>query len=219
MYAEPARKTTAPSAVNSKKPNARRPGYSPARLAAVALARRFVEVPMSVSIPPICEAYDSGISSFDGEVFPSLATSVTTGTSTATTGVLLTNPETGPATPTVASSCRSRLSPANAAIRRPRIWTSPVRLIPALKISIASTVIVAGLENPEIPSLGEIPVHGRRTTSVTMIAIAVTSIGSHSVTNSAMAPRTTSPTTTMSTVTPAGADGCRSVTETERLTR
>ncbi len=60
---------------------------------------------MRVSMPPICEAYDSGMSSFEGDVLPRFATSVTTGTSSATTGVLLRKPETGLVARTVANSC------------------------------------------------------------------------------------------------------------------
>jgi hypothetical protein len=96
--------------------------FAPIDWAAMSLARLFVDVPMSVSVPPSIEANDSGISSFEGAVFPSCARSAITGIRIATTGVLLTN---------------------------------LVRLIPVLGMSIASTVIVAGFANPEIPSRGE----------------------------------------------------------------
>lgn len=62
--------------------------------------------------------------------------------------VLLMNPETGPVTPTVAANCLRRSVPANTVIFRPINWTRPVRLIPVLRMSIASTVIVVGLATP-----------------------------------------------------------------------
>ena len=52
--------------------------------------------------------------------------------------------------------------------------------MPALRMSIARTVIVASLENPERPSSMETLVHGRRTMSETMTTMAVTSTGTGS---------------------------------------
>ena len=83
------------------------------------LARRFVDVPIKVSVPPNIEAYESGINSFDGDVPPFHATSEMTGTSNATTGVLFTRPDVGPARPIVASNCFGPLEPTAAATRVP----------------------------------------------------------------------------------------------------
>ncbi len=90
----------------------------------------FVDVPMTVRVPPSIDANESGMRSFDGEVLPLCARSATTGTRMATTGVLLMNPDTGPATPTVARAVGS-LSPVNVAIFAPRSWMMPVRWTPS----------------------------------------------------------------------------------------
>jgi len=63
----------------------------------------------------------------------------------------------------------------------------PVRRTPSLRIIIERIVIVAGFENPATPSLGETPVHGPSIIRQTMIPMAVTSMGTGSVTNSTSA--------------------------------
>ena len=68
-------------------------------------------------------------------------------------------------------------------------------------MSIASTVTVASLENPEIPSVVLIPVHGCSTISVTITKIAVTSTGSSSVAKNINARTTTANTTSIFSVT------------------
>jgi hypothetical protein len=160
---------------------------------------------MSVSIPPAIEAYDSGRSSFDGDVPCSCARSRTIGSRTATAAVLLMMPESGPTSPMVAPSCLCSLSPVYEETVCCRRWMAPVRRTPSLRIIIARMVIVAGFEKPETPSRGETPVHGPRTMSVTMMPMAVTSIGTGSVTNSTSATRMiakTSATPTGSTAIP-----------------
>jgi hypothetical protein len=76
---------------------------------AKSLASRFVDVPISVSVPPRIAAYDSGNRSFDGESLLCSARSEIIGMNTATTGVLLMNPAIGPVVPTVAASARNSL--------------------------------------------------------------------------------------------------------------
>jgi hypothetical protein len=164
------------------------------------LAKRLVEVPMRVSVPPNIEAYESGISSFDGEVPPLRATSEMTGTSSATTGVLFTRPEVGPARPIVARSCLSSLLPTAAATRVPTSCTTPVRRTPSLRMSIARTAMVASFEKPERPSAGDTCVHGWRMTSNTNTNSAVTSTRTYSVTNNANATAMIPNTTSMSVV-------------------
>jgi len=83
----------------------------------------------------------------------------------------------------------------------PEYLDDPVWLMPELRMSIASTVIVAEFEKPEVPSAVEISVKfttpsAPRTISNTIIRMAVTSTGSSSVTNNTsarpMIPKTTS---------------------------
>lgn len=54
---------------------------------------RFVDVPMTVSSPPMMHEYDSGIRNMDGENPRARAQSLVMGISSATTGVLLRNAE------------------------------------------------------------------------------------------------------------------------------
>src|SRR6056297_1740280 len=73
-------------------------------------------------------------------------------------------------------------------------------------MSIASTVIVAEFEKPDVPSAVEISVKlttpsAPRTINSTITRMAVTSIGSHSVTNNTSAMRMIPNTTTISGVT------------------
>ncbi len=178
----------------------------------------FVEVPMTVRVPPSIEANESGMRSFDGEVLPLCARSATTGTRMATTGVLLMNPDTGPVTLMVAASCFVWLLPAYSAIFRPMCWTIPVRLTPVLKMSIANTVMVAGLAKPESPSCGVICVHGSSTIRRTITTMAVTSMGSHSVANKTRERKMSAKTTSISTVTAAGTSPWTADTSVEKNT-
>ena len=140
-------------------------------------------MPISVSVPPRIAAYDSGRSSFDGEIPDWRARSVIIGMNTATTGVLLRNPDSGPVAPTVAASARPSLPRVSCARYTPSRWTSPVCWIPALSMNIATIVIVAVFENPEIACWVLTPVTGSRAASVTMTPTAVISFGIASVTN------------------------------------
>ena len=84
----PTTETMIPSCVNSNIVNVRpisRPDSSEARM--------FVDVPISVSMPPNVGAYESAMSSFEGEVSPSWARLVTIGNRMATAAVLLMNSE------------------------------------------------------------------------------------------------------------------------------
>lgn len=72
-------------------------------------------------------------------------------------------------------------------------------------MSIASTVIVAGLATPEISYRGEIYVHGSTTINNTITKMAVTSIGNRSVTKSARTRRMRAKPTNISAVTGAEA--------------
>jgi hypothetical protein len=81
------------------------------------------------------------------------------------------------------------------------IWTIPVRLIPVLRISIASTVIVAGLANPDNTFACGYLCHDSSTISRTITRIAVTLNGNHSVANKTRARRISMETTIISLVT------------------
>ena len=171
----------------------------------------FVEVPMSVSIPPNIDAYESGKRSFEGEVPPRSARSVTIGRRMATAAVLLMKPEMGATTPMVAPSWRFSLSTVYREMNAPSFWTMPVRWTPSLRMNIASTVSVAALAKPDSPSSGETigigdsrrptstnsPDTGSTSISATITEMAVTSTGTGSVANSTRATRMSTKTTTM----------------------
>ncbi len=142
-----------------------------------------MDVPISVSVPPRIAAYESGSRSFDGLILESSARPVTIGMNTATTGVLFTKPAIGPVVQTVATSARNSDPPVKSARDTPSRSTTPVFWTPALSMYMAMMVTVAGFAKPEIASRAPTPVHGSRTTSAATTAMAVTSLGTTSVTN------------------------------------
>ena len=83
----------------------------------ILLTIRFVLVPMRVQVPPSTAAYESGMSSFDGESFILLARFNTTGKKTTTTGVLFTNAESVPTTSTSARTTTAYDQPDTFSIR------------------------------------------------------------------------------------------------------
>jgi hypothetical protein len=143
----------------------------------------FVDVPTSVGVPPIIAANDSGVNSFDGDRFASSARSVIIGMNTATTGVLLIKPAVKPVDPTVAPSSLRWLPRVNRAMSAPSRSTIPVSCTPTLRMSIAGVVTVAGLAKPAIAETESTPVQGSNTTRATSTPVAVTSLGTGSVTN------------------------------------
>jgi hypothetical protein len=114
--------------------------------------------------------------------------SSTMGRNTATTAVLLIKPEMGPTIPPMIRIWRLARVPPQAINQRLTDCTAPVRSIPALRINMASTVIVAELLKPEMPSSG---VTRPRVMSMTMTVMAVTSAGNHSPTKQTRASSTT----------------------------
>ncbi len=120
-------------------------------------------------------------------------------------------PEAGPATPMVAASCLNGSSPAMSESLLPRRWTAPVFETPADRISIASTVTVAGFEKPDSPSATEMRVQGSSTIRSTITRMAVRSTGTSSTVNSAIASMMTPITTAMSGVRPHGRPAWRGV--------
>ena len=143
----------------------------------IALARRFVEVPMSVSVPPSIPANESGMSSRDGETPVRSVRSPTTGIIRATTGVLLMKPAARPDRPTTEPSWRRWWRPEIAMRSSTSSWTAPTRRIPSLRTNIINTVTVASLANPEMPSAGDMVVQRPSRTNTTMTRRAVTSRG------------------------------------------
>ena len=86
MYAVPSSATGTPYSAGPKRPILSSPGNSSSYRAATI---RFVDVPMSVHMPPSIEAKESGMSSLDGEMPRPSDHSATSGMSAATIGVLL----------------------------------------------------------------------------------------------------------------------------------
>jgi hypothetical protein len=170
------------------------PKDRPIRSARSTLARRLVEVPMSVSIPPAIDAYDSGNSSFDGGMPIRSARSTVAGSMMATAAVLLITPDRGPVMPMVASSAPGPSPSLLCASHRVSRSNSPVRRTPSLRIISAAIVTVAGLAKPESPVAISTPVSGSAATSTTITPTAVAAIGTTCVTNSGMMRATSSKT-------------------------
>ncbi len=122
----------------------------------------------------------------EGLTFISLDTFSVSGMSTATAAVLLIKAEIAATTLISPKSRRCSLLPASRTSRRPIALTAPVRWSPALRMNIAPTVIVAGLEKPATPSdaFSTPPI-----TSATMTRIATRSTRTFSVTSMTMVSR------------------------------
>src|SRR5690606_17910035 len=175
-----------------------RPSPEPVCSRSRPLTTRFVLVPMSVTVPPSTAACDRGISSRDTEMPCFLAHSETVGIITATSGVLLRNPDTA-ATGTISRSCAS-LTPLGRPSRRELSHlTAPVSRRPAATTYIAPTVMTPSLPNPDsASSSGSAPT----TTSTTIAARNTTSTTRRVTASSVRAPRATSVANMASTVKP-----------------
>ena len=95
----------------------------------------------------------------------------------ATTAVLLIKAVIGPTINPITKICWLAVVPPHFSNQSRTVCTTPVFVIPALKINIAMTVIVAGLPNPDMPSSG---VTNFKSIKTTVTVSAVKSTGSHS---------------------------------------
>ena len=153
------------------------------------LTRILVDVPMSVHIPPMMLANESGISNLEGLILAVAAMRPTIGMKTATTGVLLMNADTT-ATRSISNrvACLGLLRK-RSDIRPASICSAPVFNKAAESTNMKATVRVAPLLKPSRPSPGLItPV----VTNPTMMSIATKSTVSHSVMKRMTAARATS---------------------------
>ena len=115
--------------------------------------------------------------SFEEDTPFSLASRMTMGISRATTAVLLITIDRGAAASITARSCRTSPLPATDDTIRESRWMMPVRSTAPLRMNMASTVMAAGLLNPEMTSCGFKPRTGARIRSVARIAKATKSTG------------------------------------------
>ena len=134
-------------------------------------------MPTRVHTPPNCEAYESGISIFEGACRIAVDAAMTRGRKTATMAVLLMKAEVA-ADRSINTSRNSQGQRIRASIS-PTPFRTPLCWMPALSTNIAATVIVASLEKPESASRG---VTRPSTITVARTSIATTSTGSFSVT-------------------------------------
>src|SRR5690606_42072061 len=158
----------------------------------------FVDVPISVHVPPNIAAKESGIKTFDPLIFISLATLSITGMKIATMGVLFTKADRIPINAIVA------IMPT----QNPYLWkkliiltlaasTKPVLINAPLTTNNAAIVTVASLLKPETPSSTVIiPVTIRKAININ----ATRSTGTFSVANKMIAIRTSDITTMISRV-------------------
>jgi hypothetical protein len=139
---------------------------------AMELTRILVDVPISVVVPPIIPAKESGINILEGLTPTFDAIPIITGMKMATAAVLLMKAEMIQMKRRRTKNQYLKLSCIFSEKKSPAVFRIPVLLIPSLNTNIAATVTVAGLLNPERPSVGvRIPDPSRHA----MIIIAVTS--------------------------------------------
>jgi hypothetical protein len=148
------------------------------------LTATFVEVPMSVQVPPRMEAKASGISNRDGLVFAFLAIPITGGTSIAATVVLFINADTLPALPMRISSRVFGPHSPSLTNRSPTAFSKPVSCKAPLITKIEPRMMMMSLLKPSNASAG---VSTPLPTSTTSSSRVMTSTGSLSVANSATA--------------------------------
>lgn len=135
--------------------NSKNPKRSTPLLTATAFTIRLVEVPISVQLPPIIPANETGNSNFELGMSYFSASSSIIFTKTKTTAVVFIKAEILPAINIKTGIIISRGRPFNFLIPWARRSITPLSSSPIAMIIRQSTVIVAGLEKPEIASSGE----------------------------------------------------------------
>ena len=148
------------------------------------LTARFVDVPMSVQLPPRIAPKASGISSFEGGIFDLAARPITTGKNIAAVVVFFSTEADTAAVTIIKAVNTNSLSPDIRPIRRPMTSTIPVLVSPPTRINSPPIVIITSLPNPATAS-------PTVSTRVKMSAITrimpMTSTGSFSVANKTIA--------------------------------
>ena len=147
---------------------------------AIALTSRLVDVPMTVSVPPAIETYESGNMNFDGLRWKRRHRSMSSGMKIATTAVLLRKPDSTLATTSTSPIASQARDPVALASRSAAAARTPVFTNACPRTSIAPTVTTALLLRPRIASSTLTIPNASKTASIN---IAVTSIGNSSRTN------------------------------------
>ena len=118
---------------------------------AAELTMMLVDVPTNVQVPPSIAKKLSGIIRWLGLIERPWQARNTSGRKIATAAVLLMKAENGAiARPVINMRAVGEEGPCLSK-RSPSAWIKPLDCNPALSTNIAATVIVAGLENPEMP--------------------------------------------------------------------